>query len=83
MQKKTISPKIINLSKYKLSKPVLSLLLRGPKFTPTSEGNSLNLKSDIFDFTRCIQMQEIFHGQDYQDELLVSNNLTKVLKVKI
>ena len=82
IQKKTISPKIINLSKYKLSKPELSLLRRGPKFTPTSKGNSLNLKSDIFDFTRRIQMQEIFYGQDYQDESLVSNKSNKQFKSK-
>ena len=78
----TISPKIINLSKYKLSNPELSLLRRGPKFTPTSKGNSLNLKSDIFDFTRRIQMQEIFYGQDYQDESLVSNKSNKQFKSK-
>ena len=47
----------MNLSKYKLSKPELSFLRRGPIFTPTSKGNSLNLKSDVFDFTRRIQMQ--------------------------
>ena len=78
----TISPKIINLSKYKLSNPELSLLRRGPKFTPTSKGNRLNLKSDIFDFTRRVQMQEIFYGQDYQDELLVSNKSNKQFKNK-
>ena len=82
IQKKTISPKIINLSKYELSKPELFLLLRGRKFTPTSKGNSLNLKSDIFDFTRRIQMQEIFYGQDYQDESLVSNKSNKQFKSK-
>ena len=38
----TISPKIINLSKYKLMKPELSLLGKGPKFTPTTKGNVLN-----------------------------------------
>ena len=79
---KTISPKIINLSKYILSKPELSLLCRGPKFTPISKGNSLNLKNDIFDFTRSIQMQEIFYGQDYQDESLVSNKSNKQFKSK-
>ena len=73
IQRKTIPPKIINLSKYKLSKPGLSLLRRGPKFTTTSKENILNSKSDIFDFTRRIQMQEIFYSQDYQDESLVSN----------
>ena len=82
IQKMTISPKIINLSKYKLSNPELSLLRRGPKFTPTSKGNRLNLKSDIFDFTRRVQMQEIFYGQDYQDELLVSNKSNKQFKNK-
>ena len=83
IKKKTISPKIINLSKYKLSKPELSLLRRGPKFTPTSKGNSLNLKSDIFDFTRRIQMQELFYGQDIRMNRWFLKNLTNSLKVKI
>ena len=68
---------IINLSKYKLSKPELYLLRRGHKFTPTSEENRLNLKSNILDFTRRIQMKEIFYGQHYQDESLVSNKCEK------
>ena len=42
----------------------------------------MNLKSDIFDFTRRIQMQEIFYGQDYQDESLVSNKSNKQFKSK-
>ena len=79
---KTISPKITNLSNYKLSKPELSLLCRGPKFTPTSKGNNLNLKSDIFNFTRCIQMQETFYGQDDRDESLVSDKSNKQFKSK-
>ena len=40
----------------------------------------MNLKSDIFDFTRHIQMQKIFYGQDYQDESLVSNKSNKQFK---
>ena len=52
IQKKAISPKIINLSKYKLSKPELSLLRKSRKFTPTSKRNSLTLKSDTFVFSR-------------------------------
>ena len=42
----------------------------------------MNLKSDIFDFTRRIQMQEIFYGQDYQDESLVSNKSKNQFKSK-
>ena len=68
---------IINLPKYKLSKPELYFFRRGHKFTPTSEENRLNLKSNILDFTRRIQMKEIFYGQDYQDESLVSNKCEK------
>ena len=79
---KTISLIIINLSKQKLCKPELSLLCRGPKFTPTSKGNNLNLKSDIFNFTRCIQMQETFYGQDDRDESLVSDKSNKQFKSK-
>ena len=60
----------------------MSLLRRAPKFKPTSKGNSLNLKSDIFNFTRRIQMQEIFYGQDCQDESLVSNKSNKQFKSK-
>ena len=81
IQKKSISPKIINSLKYKLSKPELSLLRRGPKFTPTSKGKSLNLKSNFFDFTRCIQMHKLCYGKDYQDESLVFNKFNNTDKL--
>ena len=55
IQKKTISPKIINLSQCKLAKPELSLLRSSP-IAPTSKGNSLILKSDIFYFNRLIEI---------------------------
>ena len=70
------------LIKIQIIKSKLSLLRRGHKFTPISKGNSLNLKSDIFDFTRRIQMEEIFYDQGYQDELLVSNKSNRQFKSK-
>ena len=76
IQKKTISPKIINLSQCKLAKPELSLLRTAP-IAPTSKGNSLILKSDIFYFNRLIEIQEIFYGQDFQDVLFVSKTSEK------
>ena len=48
-----------------------------------SKENSLNLKSDFFDFTRRIQMHKLFYGEDYQNESLVfnkSNNTDKLHK---
>ena len=67
------------------NKPIktrIIFLRRDPKFTPTSKGNSFNLKSDICDFTRHIHMQEIFYGQDYQNESLISNKSNKQFKSK-
>ena len=52
-------------------------MLKGPKSTPNSKGNSFNLKSDVSNFPRRIEMQEIFHGQGYQEELLVSSKSNK------
>ena len=42
----------------------------------------MNLKSDIFDFTRRIKTQEIFYGRNYRDESLVSNRSIKQFKSK-
>ena len=80
--KKTISPKIIDLYKYKLEKLKLSLLCKGPKFTPTTKGNVFNSKSDIFNLTRWLQLEEILHEKEFNDKLIVYNKSNKQFKTK-
>ena len=71
------------LLKIQIIKARIIFIHKGPKFTPMSKENSLNLKSDFFDFTRRIQMHKLFYGEDYQNESLVfkkSNNTDKLHK---
>ena len=51
-EKDHITQDKIHLYKYKLKKLELSLLHKGPKSTPTTKGNILKSKSDIFNLTR-------------------------------
>ena len=45
---------------------------------------SFNLKSEVSNFPRRIEMQEIFYGQGYQEELLVSSKFVSfILKIPI
>ena len=45
-------------------------------------GKQLNLKADIYDFTRRVQMKEIFHEIEYNDESLVYNKSHRQFKTK-
>ena len=44
-----------------VKKPQLSLLRKGPKFIPTTKGDVLNSKSDIFNLLTRLQLEEILH----------------------
>ena len=70
---KTRHPKIINISSFKLSRHHLSLLRKGPKFTPTTKGNYLTAQSDIKNFTRRINIREHFWQQENIDESILRN----------
>ena len=54
-------------------KPELSLLKKGPKFTSTILGERSNLKLDLYDFTRRLQVREIFNDSENNDQFLVYN----------
>ena len=66
-----VQPKILNISKRPLNKDEISVLLKGPKFCPTTGGNYINIKADIKDFTRKLKLKEKFNGQTFEDDSLV------------
>ena len=51
-------------------------------FTTTAKGNVLNSKSDIFDLTRRLQLEEILHEKEFNDESIVYNKSNKQFKTK-
>ena len=51
------------------------MLLKGPKFCPTTKGNYLTIKADTKEFTRKLKLKEKFKDQDFQDESLVKKKL--------
>ena len=42
----------------------INLLRRGLKFTPTPKPNTIELKSDIQEFTRKLRLIEFFHSEN-------------------
>ena len=80
--KKTISPKIINLSKCKLKKPKFSLLHKRPKFTPTLNGNISSSQSDILNPTQGLQLEEIFYEKEFNYKSIVFNKSNIQFKTK-
>ena len=55
---------MINLSSKRLTERQINLLRRGLKFTPTPKPNTIELKSDIQEFTRLIEF--------FQSETLIA-----------
>ena len=66
----------MNLSNYPLSHHHLSLLRKGPKFTPTTFGNPLQNKVDLKEFSRKLIIKELYHDNE-MDESLVRNRSNK------
>lgn len=62
-----------------MSKIHISLLRKGPKFTPTTNGNFLSAKSDLKQFTRKLAIRERFWDSEYNDESLVRNKSRKII----
>ena len=71
-----------NLSKYELKKKKLSLLHKGPKFTPTTKASVLSSTSDIFNLTRRLELEEILPVKEFNEESIVYNKLNKQFKIK-
>ncbi|XP_065650904.1 uncharacterized protein LOC136079116 [Hydra vulgaris] len=51
----------------------ISLLLKGPKFTPTTKSKLFSVKSDLKEFTRKLIIHEQFYDKEYSDESLVKD----------
>ena len=61
LKSKFVSKNVVNLSKWKLSKPEISLLLRGLKFIPTSNTiDKAKLKTELETFGRMLQLNCFF-----------------------
>ena len=48
-------------------------MTKGPKFCPTTKGNSIHIKADIRNFTRRLKLLDIFYEVDYTCESLVKH----------
>ena len=64
MTKTKVEPKIINLSKKELTHSQISVLLYGPKFTPTPRKDISELENDIQKFCRKLRLMEFFNDKD-------------------
>ena len=58
-----VKPKIFNLSSKTLSRYQTNILLRGLKLTPTPKRNNIELKSNIENYTRRLQLAEFFQSK--------------------
>ena len=63
-----------------LSRLQLSLLNRGPKFTPTTKSNHFIFKGDFKKITRRLQIKEIFNDTPFEENSLIYNPSTKPVK---
>ena len=54
-----------------LSKGQIKLLIRGPKFCPTTAGNFFDFKNDTRCFTRRLITQEKYHDSNYVNDSIV------------
>ena len=51
-----LSPKILNLSGYSLSKNQKNILIKGIKYTPTPKRNIIELKRDVVEYSRKLRL---------------------------
>ena len=75
-ENKYSQPKLFNLSNTTLSKCQTSILLRGLKFTPTPQSNSIQLTCDLKTFAHKLRLTEYFDDHnvtptDQKNESLV------------
>ncbi len=55
----------------------VSLLTKGPKYTPTVSKSKFNFKSYLKDFTRKVKIHELFSDKDTNDISIHRNNSNK------
>ena len=60
-----VTPKINNLLSKPLTERKINLLRRGLKFTLTPKPNTIELKSDIQEFTRPLRLTEFSHCENF------------------
>ena len=70
------------MSRKPLTEHQISLLIKGPKFCPSTKGNYLNIKADIKEYTRKLKLKDAFHGQVFEDENLVRKKSNSTPKTK-
>ena len=63
-----LSPKVLNLFRYSLSKNQESILIKGLKYTPTPKRNIIELKRDVVEFTRKLRLIEMFSPEEKEIE---------------
>ena len=80
LQKKIILPKIINFSLHTFSRSQLSLLNRGPKFTPARKSNHFIFKDGLKKFTRRLHIKKLFKCTPFKDNSLVYNPSAKPVR---
>ena len=68
---KEIRPKVINLSNQRLTKNQIQLLIRGPKFCPTTPGNFFDFKNDTRNFTKKLITHEKYFDSNYTNDCVV------------
>ena len=59
-----LSPKILNLTSYSLSKNQKNILIKDLKYTPTPKCNKIGLKRNVVEFTRKLILIEMFSSQE-------------------
>ena len=79
-QKKILSPKIIKLLSYTLSRLQLLLSNRGQMFTPTTKSNHFFFRDGFKQFKRRLQIKEIFNDIPFEGNSLVYNQSAKPVK---
>ena len=59
-----------------------SLLPHSTQYMSTRSGSLLNYENDLSNFTKKVQMKDIFHDTKYEHESIVSNKSTKNFETK-
>ena len=73
-----LSPIIINLSSYCLSRKQKNILIKDLKHRPTPKRNITDLKKDVVEFTRKLRLIEMFSSEEKEIENEVDISLVKV-----
>ena len=68
------TPKILNLPPYNFSNIQLYVLRHSTKRTWNRSGSLFNYKNDLSNFTKNIQLKEIFNDTEYEDDNKCTRN---------